>query len=247
MINNSVKLKVIGCGDAFGSGGRLNTCYYVEAENVHFLVDCGASSLPGLKKHNLNVNDIDAVLITHFHGDHYGGIPFLLLDAAINGRQKKIQIISPHGGKGRIVALLDLLYPGTEVISKLNIEFLEYSNDVSLNTGDILVKPFEMKHTPKSLPHGLRIEVSGKVLAYSGDTSWTDALLPLSESADLFICECNFYDASVEGHMNYLGLLQRLPDFSYKRILLTHLDQQMLDRVGQLDLQCLSDGMEVIF
>jgi ribonuclease BN (tRNA processing enzyme) len=241
-----VKLKVIGCGDAFGSGGRLNTCFYVNAGATRFLIDCGASSLPAIKHYAINLNDIDAILISHFHGDHYGGVPFLLLDAAINRRTEKIQIISPAGGRQRISALLDLLYPGTPVLEKLDVEFMEYSVGQALRSDHFSVEAFDMIHSEKALPHGMRVEVSGKVIAYSGDTSWTDALLPLSAQADVFICECNFFSTQVKGHMNYLELEKRLSEFSCKRMLLTHFDQEMLGRMDQLKLGYLTDGMELV-
>lgn len=241
-----LKLKVVGCGDAFGSGGRLNTCFHIQSAAGNFLIDCGASSLPGLNHHGINTNDIDAIVISHFHGDHYGGIPFLLLDAAIYGRAKKIQIISPPGGEQRISTLLDLLYPGTSVLEKLNVEFLEYcAGKVSL-VEHFSVEAFEVIHAEKALPHGVRIEIEGKVIAYSGDTSWTDTLMPLSDGADLFICECNFFSTKVKGHMNYLELEKKLSEFSCKRILLTHFDQEMLDRLDRLKPGYLTDGMEIM-
>lgn len=241
-----LQLKVIGCGDAFGSGGRLNTCFYLKAETTGFLIDCGASSLPGIKQYGIGVNDIDSIVITHFHGDHYGGVPFLLLDAAVYRRKKKLQIISPPGGKERISALLDLLYPGTPVLEKLHVEFLEYAKDKVLTTEDLSVQAFQVVHTEEALPHAVRVKVSGKVVAYSGDTSWTDALLPLSVQADLFICECNFFSTNVKGHMNYMELEKRLSSFSCKRMLLTHFDNEMLDRLDDLKMGYLTDGMELM-
>lgn len=243
---SNVTLKVIGCGDAFGSGGRLNTCFYVNADPVRFLIDCGASSLSGLKKHGIHAQDIDAMVISHFHGDHYGGIPFVLLDAALNGRGKKMQIISPAGGRRRIAALLDLLYPGTEVLEKLDLEFLEFHGDEMMDFGEWRVQAFDVLHTERALPHGLRIQVSDKVIAYSGDTAWTDALFPLSENADLFICECNFFYTQVKGHMSYLELEKRLPEFSCKRMLLTHFGHEMLHRLDELKVESLTDGMELL-
>jgi ribonuclease BN (tRNA processing enzyme) len=241
-----VQLKVIGCGDAFGSGGRLNTCFYVKHATCSFLIDCGASSLPGLKHYGISVDDIDAIIISHFHGDHYGGVPFLLLDAAVYGRTKKLQIISPPGGKECICALLDLLYPGTPVLEKLDVDFLEYAAGKTLKTEHFNLQAFEMIHSENALPHGLRVEISDKVIAYSGDTSWTDELLLLSEQADVFICECNFFSKQVKGHMNYLELEKRLPEFSCKRMLLTHFDQEMLERQEQLEPGYLTDGIELI-
>lgn len=132
-----MKLTVIGCGDAFGSGGRLNTCFYIKAEKNGVLIDCGATSLSGLKLRGIEVDDIDTVVLSHFHGDHYGGVPFLLLDAMSTRRTKKISIISPPGGKEKVGALLDLLYPGTVVLPKLNVEFIEYRSSEELRREDL--------------------------------------------------------------------------------------------------------------
>jgi beta-lactamase superfamily II metal-dependent hydrolase len=72
-----MQLRFIGCGDALGSGGRANTCFHVTGESVNFLIDCGASSLPALKRFDVARDGIDVILITHFHGDHMGGAPEL--------------------------------------------------------------------------------------------------------------------------------------------------------------------------
>ena len=66
-----MQLRFVGCGDAFGSGGRNNTCFHVSGESVNFLIDCGASSLPALKRQNVARDEIELILITHFHGDHF--------------------------------------------------------------------------------------------------------------------------------------------------------------------------------
>lgn len=120
-------VKIIGCGDAFGSGGRLHTCFYIQAEHTNVLLDCGATAYHGVKQRGVNIHDIDTVVISHFHGDHYGGVPFLLLDAAIHQRERPLTIISPPTGKERIERLLDQLYPGTAVTDKLDLHFKTYT------------------------------------------------------------------------------------------------------------------------
>jgi ribonuclease BN (tRNA processing enzyme) len=76
-------LQALGCGDAFGSGGRFHTCFHVSARVVSFLVDCGASALIAMRRFGVDPNTIRTVLISHLHGDHFGGLPFLLLDAQL--------------------------------------------------------------------------------------------------------------------------------------------------------------------
>jgi ribonuclease BN (tRNA processing enzyme) len=241
-----MKLTVIGCGDAFGSGGRLNTCFYLHSEDGGILIDCGATSLPALKLRQISVENIDTIVLSHFHGDHYGGVPFLLLDAMSTGRRKKITILSPPGGRERVQSLLDLLYPGTSVLPKLNVEFLEYQSGQSLTTDKLTLVALPVIHSEGALPHGLRIETHGKIISYSGDTSWTDALFQLSDAADLFICECNFYSTQVKGHISYEELKEKVPAFNCKQILLTHFDTEMLERLDHISYKCAGDGLEII-
>jgi ribonuclease BN (tRNA processing enzyme) len=241
-----LKLTVAGCGDAFGSGGRLHTCFHVETGHSTFLIDCGASSLPGLKQNNLNPEDIDTIFLTHFHGDHFGGIPFLLMQASVDKRKKPLTIASPPGGKQKISDLLRLLYPGNSALESLNIRFIEYQPFETLVIGDIGMRAFPVIHSKAAFPHGLRFSVSGKTISYSGDTEWTENLIPLAENADLFICECNFYQTEVKGHLNYQALKSKLKLLKYYRIILTHLDTEMLKAMDNVELECANDGMEII-
>ncbi len=240
-----IKLTFIGTGDAFGSGGRLSTCFYVKAPDFGFLIDCGASSIPGLKMNGIDTNDIGTILITHFHGDHFAGLSFFLLEAAVYRREKPITIVSPARCKDKVSQLLSLLYPGTEVLDKLNISFLEYQPFETIVTGGLKVQAYPVIHSEASFPHGLRIHIADKIISYSGDTEWTDNLIPLSADADLFICECNFFNLQVRGHMNYQSLKSRLPGLTCKKIILTHFDNEMLNNIDQIDAECAFDGMKV--
>jgi predicted metal-dependent RNase len=82
-----MRLQFLGSGDAFGSGGRFNTCILVENEAGAFFIDCGASSLIAMRKYGIDPNCIDTVFISHLHGDHFGGLPFLILDAQFYSRR----------------------------------------------------------------------------------------------------------------------------------------------------------------
>ena len=81
-----VRVQFLGSGDAFGSGGRFQACIHVHAPYTNLLLDCGASSVIAMKRFGVAPNDIDAILISHVHGDHFGGIPFFILDAQFLSR-----------------------------------------------------------------------------------------------------------------------------------------------------------------
>src|SRR5476649_1725090 len=93
-----MRLTVIGSGDAFGSGGRFNTCFLIEAQNKKLLLDFGASSLVALKSRQIDPGAIDGIFLSHLHGDHFGGLPFLLLDSQyLNRRERPLAICGPPG------------------------------------------------------------------------------------------------------------------------------------------------------
>ncbi len=241
-----VYITIIGCGDAFANGGRHQTCFYVKTSGTRFLVDCGAGTLTALKQHGLEMTDVDIIFISHFHGDHYGGLPYLLLESAVKQRAELLTIVSPPGCEDRIAGLLHLLYPGTDVLSKLNIRFMSYGDNRELAVDDLLVRAIPVLHKKETHPHGLRITIGEKVISYSGDSGWCPALIALAQDADLFICECNFFEQAVDGHLNYRTLTGHLHEMACKKIVLTHLDQEMLLNRDRIKLPCAYDGMEIV-
>jgi ribonuclease BN (tRNA processing enzyme) len=99
----SVRVTFLGSGDAFGSGGRLNACFLLETSRSRYLIDCGATSPTAMRSRGVDPNEIEAILVSHLHGDHFGGIPFLLLDAQfVNERTAPLTIAGPRGTGKRL-------------------------------------------------------------------------------------------------------------------------------------------------
>jgi ribonuclease BN (tRNA processing enzyme) len=241
-----VQLTVIGCSDAFGSGGRRNTCFHLKTPSNQFLIDCGASAISGLKEHNIDYEAISTVFISHFHGDHYGGLPFFLLESAKNNRSKPLTIVAPPGCRENVARLLALLYPGSNILEKLDLQFIAFTNQEIIINDDLSVVALPVIHSEGSLPHGIRISTAGKIISYSGDTEWTENLVTLSKNADLFICECTYFSARVKGHLNYKELTSHLPEMNFRNLLLTHFDNQMLKNRHKVVHACSEDGMKII-
>jgi ribonuclease BN (tRNA processing enzyme) len=239
-----MQVRFLGTGDAFCSGGRYQTCFLVEVNGYTFLIDCGATSLTALESGNIDINSIDSIILSHFHGDHFGGIPFLLLKANfVSARSAPLHILGPAGVDRRVGDLMESMYPKVR-IDQLSYEvyFHEYSPSGN-KLGPLQIESFPMVHVPESLPHGIRITAENKVLAFSGDTGWTDALYDVSRVADLFICECNFFDTSTTSHLNYQTIMAERDNFQCDNIVLNHLGPEMLKNMEKLELTSCYDGL----
>src|SRR5688572_11280488 len=161
----AVQVQVLGCGDAVGSGGRSHSCFYVKSAKTNFLIDCGASALLAMKKQKITTQDVDSIIISHFHGDHYGGLVFFLLDAVVfTGRTKPLTVVSPPGCRERLKQLIDLQYPKLpQVMERFPITFLEYSGKQHIREKGLVINTYPVLHTPESLPHAVKIQVEDKV------------------------------------------------------------------------------------
>ena len=242
-----VRIRFLGSGDAFGSGGRLQTCILVESNGHSCLVDCGASALIALKGAGVDPNEIDTVLISHLHGDHFGGLPFLVLDGQFSGRFNPLLIAGPPGLRARLTDAMEVFFPGSSgVRRKFEVQLQELPEGVPASVGLIRVTPYEVLHACGAPPYALRIEINGRVVAYSGDTEWTDRLLTAASGADLFICESYFYEKRVSFHLDYSTLMQHRSELDCKRIVLTHMSSDMLSRLPELEIQAAHDGFEIV-
>lgn len=239
-----VQITVVGCGDAFGSGGRLQTCFAVTTPQERFLIDCGATALVGMRRFGIDPGTIDAILLSHLHGDHFGGVPFFLLHAhhALK-RTRPLVIAGPEGLAERIDALLAASFAGAaERAWRFPLELVELRPEATTAVRSLQVQAQPVAHPSGSPSLGLRVRVADRIIGYSGDTAWTDTLLPLARGADLFLCECYAFDQPVNFHLSYRELLTRRAALAAKRIVLTHMSEAMLARLDEVDFETATDG-----
>jgi ribonuclease BN (tRNA processing enzyme) len=241
-----MRLQFIGCGDAFGSGGRANTCFHVTGQTTNFLFDCGASSLPAMKARKIDRLAIDTVLITHFHADHFGGIPFFILDAMyVAKRTRPLIVAGPPGLTDWYARAMAAAFPGERKLPfALTLHEVEIGKRQEI--GGLAVTPFHVIHDDKAGPClAYRVEAEGKALCYSGDTEWTDALGKAAAGADLFVCECYMFERASPTHMNYATLREKLPAIGARRVVLTHMSENMLAHRCEVREETAQDGLIV--
>lgn len=207
------------------------------------LIDCGATSLTALKRAGIDPGGIGFVAITHLHGDHFGGLPWLILDGQFGGRTKPLVIAGPPGIEERLERTFEALYPGAAAADRrFETTVVELSERRPWTLGPAVITPFLVRHGSGGPPYALRLQYGGCAIAYSGDTEWTDSLLEVADNADLFVCECNFFDKHVPFHLDYGTLSAKRDQLRCKRLVLTHMGEEMLSRVDELDVETAADG-----
>jgi ribonuclease BN (tRNA processing enzyme) len=239
------RVRFVGSGDSFGTGGRFQACILVDADGYRFLLDCGATSLVALKRAGVDPGSIDAVLLTHFHGDHSGGVPYLILDGQFSKRERPLVIAGPPGVRERMTAIFDAALPtSSKTEQRFGVSYVELGERPT-TIGPLEAIALPVAHLPETVPHGLRVRAGRRVVAYTGDTDWCDALPTLADGADLFIAEAYSFEKRIPLHLSHATLLAHRDELKAKRIVLTHAGVETLARRAGLAWDLVDDGTEI--
>lgn len=232
-----MKLAIVGSGDAFGSGARLQTCFHLSVGDWNCLIDCGATALIGMCRMRLDPNVVSVIFISHLHGDHFGGLVWWMLHARhVAKRRVPLTIVGPRGIAGRYREASEALYPGSSGKElSFELSFIEHDDSAPLEIGPATIAAVPVNHPSGAPSYALRLTVADKVISYSGDTGWVDQLIDVASEADLYITECYTFDKTIPHHMNWQEIGSRLDALTARRVLLTHMSEDMLARAGELD------------
>lgn len=242
----ALTLQFVGCGDAFGSGGRLNTCFHVSGVSTNLLIDCGATALVALKQLGIERNAITMIVVTHFHADHFGGIPFFMLDAQFfSKRRDPLTIVGPPGLAAWYERVMEAAFPGSATAPrKFDLRLREIGAGETIEIDGVTISAFQAVHGPVPGPyHAVRIEAEGKSIGYTGDTEWTPNLIPVARNADLFIAEAYFRDKTVATHLSLNAIEAHLDELAPRRLVLTHMSDDMLEHPDRHNFETASDAM----
>jgi ribonuclease BN (tRNA processing enzyme) len=242
-----MKLHVLGCGDAFGSGGRNQSGYLVQAANRLFLLDCGPTTLLAMKRAGFDPCRLDVIILSHLHGDHFGGIPFFFIEYLyLKARETPLTIAGPEGTEERVQNLFKIMYgdgANSKEIPPARFQVLHPEESTAVD--GIEVFPFQVPHQAHDVSLGLKVAYEGKQILFSGDSLWIDRFIEQARGVDLFLCECSFYREQPGMHVNYHALEAKLSRLGCRKLFLTHLGEEMLRRRGELAVAVAEDGMVI--
>ena len=229
-----MRLTVIGCSGSFPGPSSPASCYMLSAEDEQgktwrVLMDMGNGALGVLQRH-IQLEDIDAILISHLHPDHCIDLSGLHVAVKWDPRGWPKGRI-PLYGPDHINEYLSATH-GLDPDPGMSTEF-EYHSWVeqqSVVIGPFTITPYRVVHPSKD-PYALRVECRDAngytLLCYSGDTDLCDGLVHAAAGADLFLCEAAYQegrDDALRGiHLTGLRAGQAARDAGVRNLLLTHL------------------------
>jgi ribonuclease BN (tRNA processing enzyme) len=236
-----------GSGDAFGSGGRYQACIHLQpADGSPVLLDCGATSLSALKRLGLDPGEIAAVFVSHLHGDHYGGLPFLILDGQFARRTAPLTVVGPPGTARRLADTMECLFPGSSTAARrFGVTVTELAPGTSATVCGTAVRAWEADHPSGAPALILRLTVAGRTVAYTGDTAWTGAIACAAADTDLLIAEAYYRDKDIPYHLRLADLDAHKGQLTSRRVIITHMSADVLTDDQAASFERARDGLVV--
>ena len=248
---SQVEVTFLGTGDAFANGGRFQSGYLLQSSGCRLLLEAGPTILCALKRMAINPAEIDLICISHLHGDHFAGLPFLFLEYLYESPPRKpIVIAGPPRLEERAWRLFHTMYPyNTGDLARLRrqLKFVVLEAGFKKVIRNVKLEAIRTPHMQRELSLALKMTFDGKTIVFSGDSGWTDDMIPFTAGADLFLCECTYFEsAHLNFHMNYPQIAARREAFDVKRMILTHVGREVLHHASELRIEAATDGMKVV-
>lgn len=204
----------LGTGYAFSTKTRSNTSVLLPDEGI--LLDCPPDILHKLQKIDYDISKLKYIMISHTHGDHILGLPFLFMYSKYI-QKLSVKVIGVNGLRNHILSITDLIYPDSS--TEFNSEF----QTIELSTGEHIIDKIKLRveETEHSVPNlSYRIEHDDKIITYSGDT-YSD-ISELATDSDILIHEAALPHRKSKVHCNIDEAIETFERSRSKKMALVH-------------------------
>ena len=259
--NQEIFFSFIGTGNAFAEGGRFNAGYWLTINKDkpnHTLIDCGPTTLAGIKKFNLPFAQLHRILISHYHGDHFAGLPFLLLDRAYLtsvdnnfSSSNKFQIYGPVGLEERIKRLIHATYPSQYDVLIGLCEFKVIDPEKHIKFPEYFLKSKKANHSEQAIMYRIEFKDTNNSIIYTGDNEMLLDQFTFFENSDILVTECTTFESQNGNHTSLKFIkdnISKFNEFNIKKVYLTHLGSEVYNKID-IDLppnvHLATDGLKI--
>jgi len=234
----------IGVGEACDGDNGNTSVLVTTRDKTRILLDCGFSVPHHFFHFDLQTPDLDYIWISHFHGDHYFGLPLLFLRLWQEGRTKPLTIVSQQGVADKVLNLLDIAYPSFREKFSFSLKFHTIEADTTTTIGGLQWAATQTGHSQYNL--GLLLDDGTKKIYYSGDGRPNKQVEHLIRGCDLVVHEAFTLVDEFPYHGSITSCLELAKRTDISNMALLHLDRH-LRRDGLNDVfQALEDKSGII-
>jgi len=190
-VRGPIDLAFMGSGNAFAP----ERCWSGFVLNERHLFDAPPTALYSLKRLHLRLDRIETVFISHFHADHFFGLPFLLLEYAyLTRRNNDLTLVGPPKLEQQLSKLVEIGYPSLlNAEAGYRLRYVEVEDGAHGTVNDLEYDAIEVEHGGEEMTSfGFRVNQAGRSLAYTGDTTYCDQLVRLAQGADVLVSDCTY-------------------------------------------------------
>ncbi len=216
-----MKCTFIGVGSAFDAD-QTNTSILLESGSSSMLLDCGFNAAHSYVRHAQKSSDLDLLWISHFHGDHFFGVPFLIGYFLSSGRTKNFTILGPTGIEEKVTAAVKLAYSNIFDKIQFDINFVDVEPGAIIHNSGFKVSACYVDHTQPAM--AVRVESGGSAMFYSGDGGMTSECEMLANRVDLGVMEAYQLIDKVKGHYTVRECLDFATLVEMRNVALVHVD-----------------------
>lgn len=217
-----MEVRFLGVGEACDER-YPNTSVLVQGQDKTVLLDCGFSVPCRFFRHVHDPDALDAVWISHFHGDHFFGIPQLLLRLFETGRKKPLYFIGQSGIEHLVLRAMDFAYPSFYKKFGYECRFVALEPGQALDALGLRWQGAVNKHSQLDL--ALCLEMDRKRLYFSGDGRPTPQAKAMAQGCDLMIHEGFLLEGRIHGHGSVQGCLDFAREAGVKKLAIVHLQR----------------------
>ena len=229
-----MEINIIGSGSIGATDMSASTLI-----DKKILVDVPNGIVKHIKKLGYNTGEIESILITHLHGDHFFDIPFFMFDRYFQKNDNLVCIYCPKGTKEKVKLLFDIGFPGDfdRINHAINVKFVEFDGESKIEGKDFVAYSKYVEHGNFEPAYGYIINLNNKKIGFSGDSKLCNAIENIVADTDISILDMSHAQNVSPSHMGIEDIKYLCNKYKNKTIISTHMHEYTKGQALRLNIK----------